>query len=304
MVQVSKVQKIAASEYGRCVRNQNYRLWALFVIGFTVIGARVLVNQWAQPIYSFSATEWNAFRTLLANLAAVYYYVLPIFAVIVAHDLFNEPRDRGLVATLSEHGARASDIHWGRLAGRLAYLSLVVGASFAAGLMVVIVTLLALPQSLTLIEVERAVPVLIFAETLGATVFWVVAAISCVVRDARKSIMVSMALLAFVLLGATLVSDILLYSSFGPMPITGTVEWGDFLHSARNTVGRRVYDLSPIDTFLMFVTFLSGSANFSVWFAIEVWFTPALQTAIAFVVFLACACKRRLFHLRWEQSPR
>ncbi len=294
MAQVSRIQKIAASEYRRCVRLPSYRLWAVFVIGFAVVGARFLVNQWAQPVYSFSETEWNKFRTLLANLAAVYYYVLPLFTAMLAHDLFDRS-SQGLVATLSEHRAKASEVQWGRLLGRLGFLVLVVIVSFAAGLTGVIAMVLSLSESLSFIEIGRAIVVLIFAETLGVTIFWLIAAISCLVSDAKKSIMVGMALLAFLLISATLISDMLLYRAFGPMPITGTVEWGDFLRNARDSAGTSVYRYYPMDTFLMFVTFLSGSVNFSAWFAIEVWFTPAIQATIAFLIFLACAYKRRLF---------
>lgn len=299
MAKVNRIQKIVASEYRRCVRLPSYRLWAVFVIGFAVVGARFLVNQWAQPIYSFSETEWNKFRTLLANLAAVYYYVLPLFTAIVAHDLFDRS-SQGLVATLSEHRAKASEIQWGRLLGRLGFLVFVVIVSFLAGLTVVIAMVLSEPSAL--IEIGRVIVVLIFAETLGVTIFWLVAAISCLVSDATKSIMVSMALLAFLLISATLISDMLLYRAFGPMPITGTVGWGDFLRNARDSAGTSVYRYYPMDTFLMFVTFLSGSVDFSAWFAIEVWFTPAIQAAIAFFIFLACAYKRRLFWSRWASA--
>jgi len=268
---ISSLFSSIAAEWLYCWNRRDCRWLSLGLACFTALGTRIIFNPYTLGFLSAEEMIWHPTQLWLANLVATYNYLLPLASVILTFDLWSQ--------SAGENSGR------GRKIGRLLWLHMMVGFSFVIGFTAVVLNVIFIGEPLSSAVIMRAIGIWGAATLLVNTVFGLIACVASFVRDAERSMKWSMGLLTAIIVGVPLLSDILLYREFGPMPMPGTPAWEQYLETARNSLGMAVYFLSPMETFMSLTTYLSGVKQLTAGLIIGLWSILAFQAFIAWLIF-------------------
>jgi ABC-type transport system involved in multi-copper enzyme maturation permease subunit len=269
------------AEWQHCWRRRDHRWVALGLLAFIVLGVRAVSNPYRLGFLSAEDPNWHSTSIWLANLVAVYNYVLPFMTVILTFDLWSSPDD---------HEQNRS----GRVLGRLLWVQTLIGLSFAGGVTAIALSVAVAGEAFTSTALMRAIAIWGGAALLGTTTFGLVACAASLTRDTDQTMKWSMGLLAAMIVGIPLISDILLHREFGTMPMPGTPTWEQYLETVRYSTGMAVYFFSSTETFLTLETYLSGTKEITVWHVIGIWLVLAVQAIIVWLFFGVLRIVRKL----------
>ena len=277
---------IASLELVNCFRNRRQKRLLLFLMLSVVIGVLLLTNTSTFGLYGFHPDiKWSTTNLLLASLLAVYYYILPVVVIAGMYDLTGKGTCQRMANALSEYGVKPHETYSGMVLGRFYYLITIVSLSFLVGLLVIAVSILFRGGSLNSIQLLRVFSILLAVELLGLTFFFLVTAVALLAGSSRRSMIWNMVMLVFTIVVVTILSDIVLLYSFGPMPLPGTPTWANYLVDTRNSIGLKIYLLSPTESFLTNATFLAGSTTLSISNSLKTLSTTAAHSGAAFLIF-------------------
>jgi hypothetical protein len=294
-----KKSHIALLELVNCFRNQRQKRLLLFLMLSVVIGVMFLTNTSTFGLYGFQAdVKWGTTNMLLASLLATYYYILPIIVIASMYDLTGKGICQRMANTLSEYGVKTHETYSGMILGRFYYLIIIVSLSFLVGLLVIAVSIFFRGASLNSMQILRVFSILLAVELLGSTFFFLVTSIALLAGSSRRSMIWNMVMLVFTIVVVTILSDIVLLYSYGPMPLPGTPKWASYLVDTQKSIGLYIYLLSPTETLLTNATLLAGKITLSLIDSLKVLSAIAAQSGAAFLIFFIVYYFKFKFTLR------
>ncbi len=235
------------------------------------LGCLLVENPYSVAMAGMSLETASHFRFQL-SLVAMCFYMLPLIAAFLGHDLtarVDELEEKWGGDELPPY-ARA-EIARVVFQSRILALFVVVAACFAGACL--------LGSWLMWSRQVRIVGVVLVyvVASVYAMVFLVLGcAFSRLLRAPAKAMLAMMVTLAVIYVGLPVLSDILLLRAVGQMPLPGSSGWYSYLNQVSGLWGIRVYTLSPPELFLLF-----GTQAFAVGKSPPLW-----QAGTAMVFFL------------------
>jgi hypothetical protein len=244
-----------------------------------VVGTWLLTNPYMLGVHGFGEADWDSpFKVKLASLLSVFFYLAPPVAVLVGHRVLAPwPKVAGPLRAV--------------LSGRVrtfAYLT----AIFAAGVLVAGAVSYVQGRPLEGGDFGRAIACFIVIQQVGATFYWIGATCSVGSNNARRALVTATVIMAVIIVGFTLLSDLILFHTFGQMPLPGTPEWAEYLKVTANSAGMYVYYVSPVELSLTLMTgaiAMTGGAQLAGF----TMFGVGMHNLVAFVAFVITFLIRR-----------
>lgn len=254
-------------------------IWACALAG--AAGTALLTNPYMLGIHGTGAANWdNPLHVKIASLLAVFFYFAAPLAVYVGQSI---PLGRS-------NRWKAS---W-RVRFRLLGL---VTATFAGGLLVAGLQTFTAGDRFTGGDATRIAVSFVAVQQLAAVFYWISAACAVGFNNRRRAMVAVMAVVVVLIVGLAIVSDLLLFHTYGKMPLPGSPEWFDYLSSITKSAGILVFYLSPTELYLTLMTGAIGAVSGGGGTAVFAIICLAAQNAVTFLAFAgALAIRKRRIH--------